>query len=155
MSISNSSSEADSGTPIMHMLKDIPMLMIQDQALSPNPGHLQGPPLSIKCHQSLTQRWIMLENPYSTGMEYIMRLGYDGIAWEPHTQFSFNLCQFERIPKYLYSVRDSSPEGPTTYHKTMAEGGKVRACMDHLTQSYFAEVKWFSNHFASGLLIHF
>ena len=107
MNINNSYSEADSRTPIMHMLKYMLMLMIQDQALSLRPGLLQGPPLSIKCHQSLTQRWVTLANPYSTGMEYVMRLGYDGIAWEPHTQFSFNLCQFERVPKYLYSVRDS------------------------------------------------
>lgn len=98
MSINNSYSEADSGTPIMHMLKDILMVMIQEQALSPSPGLLQGPPLSIKCHQSLTQRWVMLENPYTTGMEYVMRLGYDGIS-ENHTHSSVSTCSsLRRFP---------------------------------------------------------
>lgn len=39
-----------------------------------------GPSFSIKRHQSLTQRWVALENPYSTGLEYVLRLGYDGVA---------------------------------------------------------------------------
>lgn len=59
---------------------------------------------------------------------------------EPHTQLSFSLHQFERGPKYLYSLRDS-PESRTTHHKTMGERGKVGTCTDHLMQSHFAKVK--------------
>lgn len=58
------------------------------------------------------------------------------MSWprEPNTQFNFILCQLERDPKYLHSLRDC-PESPTSRHEIMTGGRKDRMCVDHFMQS--------------------